>query len=213
MHTTSGSTAAIAARASSPFTLSGCARRDPEPRGGLGHRRRRTLRPLPADGRGASTTSCGRCGPSGETGQDLGREVRCPEIDGPHRREPRASVRGVFTPFLGFPGPRTGNLCGEQRGRRARHVHPGLRSGIRTRSGCPRSLRRCRWSRCSCCWAVSSMKAQWAALISLGVAHARGLDRLRHAPGPDARCRRVRARPSASSRSCGSSSRRSGSTT
>ena len=50
------------------------------------------------------------------------------------------------------------------------------------------------------------LKAQWAALIALGVAHPRGDDRLRHAGRTRLCCPRARARPSGSSRSCGSSS-------
>ena len=57
------------------------------------------------------------------------------------------------------------------------------------------------------------MKAQWAALISLGVAMLVAMIVYGMPVGPDARCRRARAPRSASSRSCGSSSRPSGSTT
>ena len=49
------------------------------------------------------------------------------------------------------------------------------------------------------------LKAQWAALISLGRGDARGDDRLRHAGRPDRPVRAARAPRSASSRSCGSS--------
>ena len=143
---------------------------DAEPGGRLGHRRRRQLASPPARPVGARDHQLRAVRTERQPVENLGREVRGSEVDGAHRGEPRGrDVHGVWhAVLLGFPGADPGKRLGEQRGRNS--VYTQDFDPVSDSLGLTAIFAALPVLTLFVLLGGLRMKAQWAALISLGVA-------------------------------------------